>query len=222
MNIHRMKENSDRIPLRYTSWSSATIIRPLTRLLLVPAVALLLLTTGFADTLRYGAEKWEDRPGQQNQIWSRVNYDPIPADPFFESNGLLYSRGYHPYKHKVPGKESHREKHTAECFSNAIAGRGLIKFCDAKFIGSHMIDLLIHVKGGFKYDGLRIWIRDGKFKSQYWGDSSLGYRTTRQKLTLDKKTYQKGDVIKGRIDFECMKQGPFVIKVYGFFKTIVE
>ena len=197
------------------------IIRPLTWLLLAPAFALLLLTAGIADAVRYGAEMWELRRGPHDQMWSQVNYDPIPADPFFESNGLLYSRGYVPYTFEVPGKGPNREKHTAECFSNVPGGRSLIKFCDARFIGPHRIDLLIHVLGGFEYVGLRIWIRDGKFKSAYWGDSSRKSPTTRQKLTLDKKTYQKGDVIKGRIDFECIN-GLDVIKVYGFFKTIVE
>jgi hypothetical protein len=50
---------------------------------------------------------------------------------------------------------------------------------------------------------------------------------------LDKKEYQKGDVIKGRIDFECLSEfnpeyakkfgrDPRTIKVLGVFKTIVE
>ena len=231
MNIHRMKESTDRIPLKYAYWRSAMIMRPLTWLLLAPAFVLLLLTAGFADTLRYGAEIWDLHPERQDQMWSQVNYDPMPADPFFESDGLLYSDGYYsPYKNEVPGKGPHRIKHTAECFSNVPGGRSLIKFCDARFIGPHRIDLLIHVLGGFEYVGLRIWIRDGKFKSAYWGDSSRGRLTTRQKLTLDKKTYQKGDVIKGRIDFEGIKSLHGIkphglvstIKIYGFFKTIVE
>jgi hypothetical protein len=218
-----MKESTDRIPLKYAYWRSAMIMRPLTWLFLALAFALLLLTAGIADAVRYGTEMWDLRRGPHDQIWSRINYDPKLSDPFFESNGLLYSDGYDPYKTEVPGKGPNREKHTAECFSNALGGRSLIKFCDARFIGPHRIDLLIHVQGGFEYVGLRIWIRDGKFKSAYWGDSSRGRLTTRQKLTLDKKTYQKGDVIKGRIDFECIRgQGPDVINIYGFFKTIVE
>jgi len=52
-------------------------------------------------------------------------------------------------------------------------------------------------------------------------------------LTLDKKAYRKGDVIKGKIDFECVQEptnreyiekwgsDPTTIKVYGVFKTIV-
>ena len=60
-------------------------------------------------------------------------------------------------------------------------------------------------------------------------------KTTRQKLTLDKKAYRKGNVIKGRIDFECVqkvidpknierwgKDPTTTIKVYGVFKTIVK
>jgi hypothetical protein len=51
---------------------------------------------------------------------------------------------------------------------------------------------------------------------------------------LDKKVYRRGDVIKGRIDFECMEEktdpkyiekygsDQSTIKVYGVFKTIAK
>jgi hypothetical protein len=57
------------------------------------------------------------------------------------------------------------------------------------------------------------------------------WTTKRQKLTLDKKTYQKGDTIKGRIDIEVLDElidpkypdrPPRLITLYGVFKTIVE
>lgn len=60
------------------------------------------------------------------------------------------------------------------------------------------------------------------------------WTTKRQELTLDKTEYRKGDVIKGRIDFECLQEATrpgfierhgkwlLTIKIYGVFKTIVE
>jgi hypothetical protein len=60
------------------------------------------------------------------------------------------------------------------------------------------------------------------------------WTTKQQKLTLDKKTYSKGDVVKGKIDFECAESttdpkwiekygpNPITIKVFGVFKTIVK
>ena len=66
-------------------------------------------------------------------------------------------------------------------------------------------------------------------------DPALIWTTKRQKLTLDKNVYRKGDVIKGRIDFECVEEPtnpkyiekwgkiiPSSITVKGVFKTILE
>ena len=59
----------------------------------------------------------------------------------------------------------------------------------------------------------------------------LTWTTTRQTLILDKKAYRKGDVIRGRIYFECLDElnnpkypnrPPRPIKVKGVFKTVVE
>ncbi len=41
----------------------------------------------------------------------------------------------------------------------------------------------------------------------------------RQELTLDKKTYRKGDVVTGMIDFECSNK-PIIVK--GVFQTTLE
>jgi hypothetical protein len=60
------------------------------------------------------------------------------------------------------------------------------------------------------------------------------WTTTRQELILDKKIYHKGEVIKGRIDYECIEEpinvnhiekrdsNPITYKIYGAFKTVVE
>jgi hypothetical protein len=60
------------------------------------------------------------------------------------------------------------------------------------------------------------------------------WTTKRQELTLDKKLYRKSDVIKGRIDFECVEEkvtdlediekwdrNPATYKVYGFSKRLL-
>jgi len=96
-----------------------------------------------------------------------------------------------------------------------------------------MIELLIHETRGAFSDSLLVRIRDGKFTCQYWIPYDFGaarWTTTQQKLTVDKKAYQKGDVIKGRIDFESLGEliqplphsPTYKVKVFGVFKTIVE
>lgn len=59
----------------------------------------------------------------------------------------------------------------------------------------------------------------------------MRWTTKRQKMTLDKKGYRKGDTIKGKIDFECLDElidpkypnrPPRTIQVYGVFKAMVE
>lgn len=69
--------------------------------------------------------------------------------------------------------------------------------------------------------------RDLKDRKVRWG-----YIVPRK---LDKKVYRKGDLIKGRIDFECVEEemadpevakkyveDPATVKVRGVFKTIVK
>lgn len=78
-------------------------------------------------------------------------------------------------------------------------------------------------------------IIDGKFSCYYSLICKIPRRgcstcTTvqRQELTLDKKTYRKGDVITGKIDFECLDDRPACAKnpspviVKGVFKTILK
>ncbi len=78
------------------------------------------------------------------------------------------------------------------------------------------------------------------FRCQFWNLyqiprlADMVWTTKRQELTLDKEVYGKGDVIKGRIDFECVQEAtnpkyvekwgrtPTTIKVYGVFKTILK
>lgn len=72
------------------------------------------------------------------------------------------------------------------------------------------------------------------FKLKERMESGILWTTKRQELTMDRKMYRKGDLIKGRIDFECLQEPTSpkyiekwgrdarTIKVQGVFKTIVE
>jgi hypothetical protein len=213
---------------------------------LVLAAVLVPLVLGQA----FGA-KWRDPPpGQPVQIRSQVNYDPKLSDPFFESNEWSYPDNIvkHPDGHfedtsggKRPKKEPPHVKHTANCFSTFDVGKHLVKFCEARLLDGNTIELLIHEKNVPFLEGLHVRIRNGMFTCQYWGlrdvspaDAVFMWTTKRQKLTLEKKSYRKGDVIKGRIDFECVqeitnpkyveKHGkmPETIQVYGVFKTVLK
>jgi hypothetical protein len=127
-------------------------------------------------------------------------------------------------------------KHTARCYSTSFGVKHTVNFCEARLIDGQVIDLLIHESRGAFSDSLLVRIRDAKFTSQYWNHDGAGavtWTTTRQKLTLDKKVYAKGDMIKGRIDFECLSElnpkyaqqfgrDPRTVKVFGVFKTILE
>ncbi len=128
------------------------------------------------------------------------------------------------------------KKSTARCYSTHSNVKHAVEFCEARLLDGNTIDLLIYHHSPAFDDGLRIRSRHGRFTCQYWHIRSVGARTwttKRQKLTLDKKTYRKGDVIKGWIDFECVGEfvgrtakrwgrRPTTIRVYGVFKTILE
>jgi len=225
-------------------------LRPFKRILLGLALALLLLGQGFAGNLEYGVGSWEVPSGQPTQIQSQVHYDPKIIDPFFKSNKWSYPWYIikHPDGHfedtrgKRPKKEPPRLKHTANCFSAACGAEHLLRFCEAKLLDANMIDLLIHETNPSYVDALRVQIRNETFSYQYWALYPVRFKpkpgtiwtTKQQKLTLDKKTYRKGDVIKGKIYFECVEEptnpkyiekwgrNPKTIKVHGVFKTIVE
>jgi hypothetical protein len=215
-------------------------------LVLALVLSLLLLDRGFADNLEYGIGSWKVPSGQPEQMWSPVDYDPMMTDPFFKSNKWSYPWYIikHPDGHfedttsdKRPEKEPPRLKHTAKCFSTSLGCKHSVEFCEARLLDVNMIDLFIHHWSPGFNDALRVRIRNGMFTCQYWLVYNAGptegliWTTKRQKLTLDKKTYRKGDVIKGRIDFECLDEfinpkypgrPPRPITINGVFKTIVE
>jgi hypothetical protein len=187
---------------------------------------LLLFCEGFCD-------EWEDPPGgRPEQMQSRVDYDSKLSDPFFESEA--WSRE----DESERGQEGEPLlKHTARCFSTSFGSKHEVRYCEAKLVGVNAIDLRIHQPPPGFLDELVIRIRNGMFTCQFWTvykagpHEGLTWTTKRQKLTLVKKTYGKGDVIKGKIDIEVLDElinpkypdrPPRLIKVYGVFKTIME
>jgi hypothetical protein len=223
-------------------------VRSLKWIVLGPVLALLLVGYSFGG-------KWPVPPGRQPaQFWSKVRYDPKLTDPFFKSNEWSYP--WYIIKHpdgtfeditsdKRPEKEPSHLKHTAKCFITAIeSGRAkdLVTFCKARFHNVNTIDVLIHKENSADIDRLKVQIKNGMFASQYWtvfkklarARARIIWTTTRQKLILDRKEYRKDDVIKGRIDFECVEEPtdpryvekwgrkPITIRVNGVFKTRVE
>jgi hypothetical protein len=217
-------------------------IRSLKWIMLGPVLVLSLLSQG------YSAEWMLPPPGQPEQMRSKVDYDPKLVDTFFKSNERGYRLGGRvlPDKRNVPeGEDPRGLKLTAQCFSTSHSTEHEVRFCEAKLLDVNRIDLFIHEPNPEFVDYLRLRIADGMFTSQYWTGYKIGYRmpagttpwiwtTTRQELTLDKKAYRKGDVLKGRIDFECVQEAtnpkyiekhgksPITIKLYGVFKTTIE
>ncbi|MFH1113218.1 MAG: hypothetical protein V1792_04795 [Pseudomonadota bacterium] len=226
------------------SWSPPISVRPLKWILLGALPTLVLLTNAF------GVE-WSFPPRALSLLpWFRVGYDPKLTDPFFKSNEWSYPWYIikHPDGHFEdttsgirPEKEPPRLKRTARCFSNSYGEWHVVSFCEARFVDGHNIDLFIHDHNPSFSDALMVRISNGMFKCMCFPASRILSRektvivaeTTRQKLILDKKVYRKGDVIKGRIDFELVEEvidekhvqeyssAPKTIQVFGVFKTIV-
>ncbi len=227
-------------------------IQPLKWLLLGPVLALLLLGHGFADNLDYGSGRhWRVPEGQPTQMSCRVDCDPKLTDPFFESDEWIYPDYIH--RHHDDGfvdirtqkrlKEPPRLKYTAMCVSARFPGsKNLVRFSESRILDANTIVLFIGQWTASSHDALLIRIRNGMFSCQYWSrffltrpmvDGEIIWTTTGQNLTLDKKVYRKGDVLKGRIDFKCRQEptdskavGEFgyrgTVKVSGVFKAIVE
>ncbi|MFH1115943.1 MAG: hypothetical protein V1792_18685 [Pseudomonadota bacterium] len=123
-------------------------------------------------------------------------------------------------------------KMTAKCHST-YRGKHLVDLCKARLLDGEVLEILIYNSGPAFMDSLLVRISGGEFTCQFWSLFDFGavrWTTTQQKLTLDRKTYRKGDVIKGRIDFACWSElhqphpasPPHKTNVYGVFKTIVE
>jgi hypothetical protein len=238
----------------YGSRRTSMSIRLLKWILLAPALVLLLRGHGFGAEDRYDVRRVP--PLQPEQMRSQVNYDPKLADPFFQSEKWTYA---HLEAEDVNGRTVYtraqnprgtsifpRLKNTARLVGSH-EGEHTIDFCHARLLDGDTIELFSHDEHSPFNDYLKIVVRNGVYWSQYWTyykvarmygtDLTTGdliWTTKRQELTLDKQLYRKGDVIKGRIVFECIQEAthpkwiedegrnPRTIKVYGVFKTIVE
>jgi hypothetical protein len=148
------------------------------------------------------------------QIKSPVNYDPDLTDSFFQTARVG----------------------TAKCFSS-IDSEHAIRFCNAESDNDGTIQIWIRDDDV----SLRFVVKNGAFSCEYIDFSNVYpeprselWRTKKQELTLDKQVYHRGDVIKGRIYFECVDEKvtpelaaklglwPHPITVKGVFKTIVK
>ena len=180
------------------------------------------------------------------QMESAVQYDANLTDPFFKTEKSSYywwiiehddgtfedTSGEYKKGDKPP-----RLRHTADCVTEH-QGKHTIHYCEATLHPDNTIELYIHETTPSTYDNLSVKIKDGMFRSQYWtkyvqdrGDEGVIWTTKKQKLILNKKQYNKGDTILGKIFFECLQEVtnprcggrfPRTIKVEGVFKPILK
>lgn len=201
----------------------------------------------------YGLGAFNIPPGQPAQITSQVRYDAKLSDPFFESekwtncqleteevNGrIVTSRQECPSSEKDPDCR----KITAR-LTSSHDHEHVIDFCRARLLDDGRIELFIHNNCFCVEENLRILVEKGVFLSQFWTYYKVRphgrlyerfiWTTTKQRLTLDKRDYLKGDVIKGEIEFECLQEmtrrelvekygrEPYTVTIKGVFKTILE
>jgi hypothetical protein len=114
----------------------------------------------------------------------------------------------------------------------------MINFSKARQIDKDTIEIRIHDDSASTYDDLTVIIRNGHFSSQYKtvypvaaANTGLIWTTTKQRLLLNKKRYEKGEVIRGRIEFECDedmrearngKKHNHTIRIEGRFKPTLQ
>lgn len=187
-----------------------------------------------------------DRPeGQPKQFESIVQYDTKIDDPFFKLNNWSYpdfivkindDRFEDTETGKIlKEKDVPRLRHTANCISSNRSNH-LLKYCDARLLSDGYIELYFHELSPAYYDNLLIIIKGNKYTSQYWtqhliyrkSDSYI-WTTKKQNLILDKIKYNANDIIKGKIEFECLEENinpknkeNHTISISGVFKTSIK
>ena len=185
-----------------------------------------------------GPVKWTVTfPGEPILV-GRIKYDPNPADPFFETEEWSYWEGSreNPDPGMFPrGEKPTKLKHTARCVLSHFGFKREVRFSEARLLRENIIDLLIYEYNPSCNAELIVDIRNGMFRCQYtdsypslWLD--MPWPAKRQELILDKKAYQKGDIVKGRIDVEisrgeylgCFDTPRSTITIKGVFKTTVQ
>ena len=142
-------------------------------------------------------------------MWSKVNHDSKPT------------------------------KDIGKCYFTSFGIKHQIRSCELRLLGPDIIDLVIENRSLVRIpvcgERLRGRIANGMFRCTYSLNCKiprptriLTCTTIRQELTLDKKTYRKGDVVTGMIDFECLgecpecQDKPKLVIVKGVFKTILK
>jgi hypothetical protein len=187
-----------------------------------------------------------DGVSQPKQMESRVEYDPQIFDPFFDEEETswpwwIVDHGDGTFE-DTTGQITKREDipiliHTADCRTRH-QGLHNINYCSATLQKDGIIELKIEDQSASTGDFLTIQIKDGKFFSQYKtyypgdpSDINLIWTTTKQRLILNKKEFKKGEVIKGRVEFECVQEvsnpkyggrNPQKIRIEGTLKPILE
>lgn len=180
------------------------------------------------------------------QMKTAVQYDSKLTDPFFKTEKSSYYWWIIEHDDGTfedtsgefkKGDKPPRIRHTANCVTKH-QGKHTIRYCDATLHPDNTIELFIHDTTASTYDNLSVRIKDGVFQCQYWtkyvrdrGDEGVIWTTKKQKLILNKKKYHTGDIIKGKISFECLQEVtnpkyggrcPWTIRVEGVFKPTLK
>lgn len=89
----------------------------------------------------------------------------------------------------------------------------MINFSEARQINKDTIEIRIHDESASTYDDLTVIVKNGRFSSHYKtvspvaaANAGLIWTTTKQRLVLNKKHYEKGDVIRGRTNLNVLKK----------------
>jgi len=189
----------------------------------------------------------EPKGPQPEQMKSPVRYDASLSDPFFEADEWSYPWWANIHDDgKVEDlrgevkdiKDVPRLKHTAKCRTNHFYDH-IVRYCDARKTTDDSLELYFHDMTVSTDDNLKVIVKGGKFSCRYWTayfaemrGVHLTWITKKQELVLGKKEYEEGDIIKGKIEFECiekrngkiysMNNTPYIIKIKGVFKTPLE
>jgi hypothetical protein len=183
---------------------------------------------------------------QPKQMESPVEYDTEMTDQFFEvdtwsSPWWIIERDDGSFE-DTTGQITRREdiprlRHTAECRTEHQIPH-MIKFSEARQIDKDTIEIRMHDESASTYDDLTVIVRNGHYSSHYKtvypeaaANTGRIWTTTKQRLVLNKKQYAKKEVIRGRIDFECVeemkaarngKKNIRSIRIEGRFKPILQ
>jgi hypothetical protein len=158
---------------------------------------------------------------QPKQMESTVEYDTEMTEQFFEvdkwsPSWWIIERDDGSFE-DTTGQITRREdiprlRHTAACRTEHQIPH-MINFSEARQIDKNSIEIRIYDESASTYDDLTVIVRNGRFSSQYKtvypvaaANSGLIWTTTKQRLVLNKKHYEKGEIIRGCIEFECVEE----------------